>query len=328
MTVADTIEAIRADLDQIVDWLRWAHTEGFTPTGPRTSTSRGERPDWVTVDPDGTPTEPDHQPDEHTDSDRDPDHQPGARHDTGIGDHRTRQAWHRATKALTAADDDLVLAAWCCGHSTQPGPSRVPATATQADRLLTTIRARLDLCDTDTPPARHRLAQARDHVDLAWRTLHGALTVGAANPDDHAVGEDMCLICRIRPTAKAGAQRCHTCQKFWQRSGRRQERPRSLDGQGVAEAKAALARRKARGEGWGDESLSATTPTPAGRAVVTSKAWQLARWWAFALLEGPLLEARVAQLAGLVDRFGRREERAELRRLRVRLDRLRRGQAA
>lgn len=329
MTVHELAHDIRTDLDQITDWLRWAHTEAFVPAGPRSSTAAERPPDLGRLDRDGEPVAADELVEvTHHESGADPDHVPGARHDTGQGDHRTAQAWRRAVKALTAADDELVMAAWCCGHRTQPPPGQVPGSPAEVDLLVARIRARLTLCDSDAAPARARMRRARDHVDLAWRSLHGALVRGAADPDDQAVGEGMCLICAIRPTPSERSLRCSTCQKFWQRSGRKQERPRSLDDPGVAEAKAALVRRKARGEGWGDESFTATVPTPVEVAVRTSRLWALAHGWALALCEGPLLEARVAELADLVDRFGRREERAELRRLRMRLDRARRGEQA
>src|SRR5690606_19391121 len=137
--------------------LRWCHTEAFAPAGPRTTTPGDRGPGLGPVDRDGEPL--DLGSDEPTE--RDPDHVRAPRHDIGQGDHRARQAWHRAVRALTDADHRLLLAAHASGHTTQPPPMRVPATPADADLLLAVVRIRLDLCTLDHPAVRAHMARAR-----------------------------------------------------------------------------------------------------------------------------------------------------------------------
>jgi hypothetical protein len=93
------------------------------------------------------------------------------------------------------------------------------------------------------------------HVDRAWRAMSSVFDRGST--EGVATAEPLCRICHARPVAERKGGRCSTCYQWKARNG--SERPAKLDGAAVAEARAAKARRAARGEGWGDESFSAVT---------------------------------------------------------------------
>lgn len=256
MTVAEDLTGIAEDLHRVDDMLRWAISQAWWPAARPLDAPRGRR-----AIPPLDPT--------------DPDLVPGPRYALGVGDHRAQQAIRTALRHLAAVETELDLAivtAMAAGTIEWGGrPLRWGATIDHPARLLTGIRWRtVTLAHTTTPttvdPAvfavlRRHVRTARREIDMAWRTLDAVVVRGTPDGDEFvfAPGE-LCRICEVRPIRlttrgkKAGDGRCETCKKWRQRNGF--ERPKSLDE--VHEARRWQKVRTARGEGWGDESLSAT----------------------------------------------------------------------
>lgn len=241
-TAADQLAAICSDLTQIDDMARWAYIDGWTPTRP---------------DPDA-PAPPLRDLDDTT---VDRDHVPGSKYDLGLGVHAARAAYIAAAHDLSLAHRWLIVAAHTAGArqvpATEPWPTRMTPplgeflTVTSAMRLIVQVTT----VGTPVPLTRTTLTKARSFTDSAWHHLSALFLKGAADPDEHAVGEDPCKVCGIRPRApkesKTGG-RCHTCNDWFRRN--KFERPTRLDP--VHQARSAQARRRARGEGHGDESFS------------------------------------------------------------------------
>ena len=232
--LADLLDIIRRDLDAIDDSIRWARADGYWPTNatPARPVSIGPPPD-----------------------DRATDRVPGPRDDFGIGSHRRRQAITAATVDLRQAELWITTAAAIVGH-TEP---RHLATRHDADAALaavTAMRPKVDAIAAGTIldclqwaliTASWRLLRARRILDASFREGDDD-TRPPVQPDG-----PNCRICGIRPAApkehRTGG-RCATCKRYRDRHG--YERPRTEDTDGIAGARAAQARRRARGEGWGE----------------------------------------------------------------------------
>lgn len=242
MRIHNLIPIYHRRLDQVEDWARWAHTDGYTPQGRRTT---GTRPAPL---PDPARPEPT------------ADQAHGATYDTGLGDHTSREAFRGTWPHLRAADGFLAVACYLAGHHHQP--SVAPRTLDRLELVDVTvrcaaIRSRLTLLEVD---AGHdirtatALRQSHHALGLAWDLLSAALHRGPADPSTQAVGEKRCIICGIRPRAATKGKRCEVCARWFTRNGT--ERPPSLDRADLSTPAAAQARRRSRGEGWGDESFS------------------------------------------------------------------------
>lgn len=252
MNVADTVAAIRGDIDQIEDMARWAFADGWTPQAPNHDTT--SKPIPVEV----------------RDAQRiglaDPDNVPGLRRDVGLGDAHARSAYRSSAEEIRQAHGLLICAALAAGQRRQPAVKPCPPNSRpelgEMRTALAAIRTLLSLLDgatfDDLGLGRRLMTRARNHTDTAWRHLAAHMQRGAADPLTQAVGEEMCRICDIRPKAEYSGGRCNTCKTWFYRN--KQERPKSLDG--VNSAKAARTRRLRRGEGWGDESLSCAAVRP------------------------------------------------------------------
>lgn len=238
MTVREDLAAIAADLHTIEDHLRWATIQAWWPAGRALDAPRGRA--LPPLDP------------------ADPDRVPGPRHATGLGDHRAQQAITACCTHLAAAESALrtVHAAHIARGDTAPRTvvRRHDPTPVQQVTVCAWYAATLhrDLADQLSPVERRLIRKARRTVDLALGAIGAAL--GDHKPVDEVrlPAKDRCAICGIRPRAPKKGKRCSTCANWRDRHG--YERPRRLDS--IADAKAAQARRRARGEGWGDESLS------------------------------------------------------------------------
>lgn len=262
----DLIDAVDRDLTQILELTRWAYHDAYQPTNAppaRPTQPRGERigVDYH-VDELGDIVDTDRPPPTPSSSWSDPDRMPGARHDFGVGSHAARTAYRRSATPLRRADQHLVIAVYEAGVDRQP-ERQLFAGATLDGRCesLRIMRARLALVPDGAPKACERqLRKVRVQTDRAARMLLVVFERGEADPDQHAVAtSELCRICWVRPKADRSGGRCHACAKWFTRNG--SERPRNLDGPGVADAKRAQRRRLARGEGWGDESFSGARGT-------------------------------------------------------------------
>lgn len=246
MRRAELVTAARKDLDQVLDAILWAHTDGHYRTN---------------ATPEKTPSTGTSRPAPDTD---DPDQVPGARYDLGIGNHRARRAWQTAIELLAQAELRLQIAAYRAAPGAgQPLAVRPRWDSTPAE-LAATIRGahrRLDVIAGGAPStiADDQLGAAATALDEAWRKLK---SLDGGSTEGHATAEKPCRICAIRPQAEKKGERCHTCAQWFHRNG--YERPTKLDEDAVGQARQAQARRRARGEGWGDEAYSAvSTLTPA-----------------------------------------------------------------
>lgn len=245
-TTAELIARCRTDLTLIAQLIPWAHTDAYNPTNAPTErpistlagagTALDELGNWLPAT---------------TTPDPDPDHVPGARYDLGLGSHTSRRAYETAVVHIHAAELSIGTA-WTFTTSRNARLLKPLATDPAAKVLRTIDATRLRLDDLVSPSSqpyavRILIGRAADHLDKAWRSLNGAFTIGAADPDTQAQA-DPCRICEIRAAAERAGGRCHTCKTWRDRNG--YERPTKLDS--VHDAVAAQERRLARGEGYGE----------------------------------------------------------------------------
>jgi len=222
--VSDSLAAIKADLDRIVDAALWAHAHGYNRTGRGLDAEHGT-----------DLSKPEHERDA------------GPVYDLQIGAHTARVAYQHAVTAVSLADRLAAVMLLQEGvtfqHDVEPltGYARPHELRQCANRL----RWRLERIT----PALHarRLEAVRRNFDRAVRSLSKALDHGPA--DGIAHGEKMCRTCGIRPSADRKAE-CDTCATWRRRNG--SARPLKLDADAVNQARAAQARRLARNEGWGE----------------------------------------------------------------------------
>lgn len=229
------LAAIRHDLRLVADQARWAYTQGWWPA----TTERGidlSRPEHVRL--------------------------AGPAYDPAIGDARARHAWAAAVDAVAYTDRVLAVILRYHGVTRQavlhlPAPDLNPVHEPVTLRRVTLHAMwRVDQLAHLGVRSRH-FDQPRRRLDAAARALSAALDHGPA--DGIAHGEKPCKTCRIRPQAERarpdGTRRpskgreCDTCAIWRTRNGH--PRPTSLDEGPVKRARAAQARRHARGEGWG-----------------------------------------------------------------------------
>jgi hypothetical protein len=218
--VTDPLERIVADLSRLVDQAKWAHTHGHWKAGHGLQAEHG------------------------TDLSRpEADRLKGPRFDIEVGDHNARVAYQQACQAVTLVDVTLAAVT----HGPQP-PVRPLTVYARPHELEQAARSALDRAGRVHNPDDHRrhLNHAATALDRAVRSLSKALDVGPA--DGIAHGEKMCRTCGIRPSADRKTE-CDTCATWRRRNGT--TRPVTLDHDVVNQARAAQARRMARGEGWG-----------------------------------------------------------------------------
>lgn len=255
----DVLSAIRDDSRQIFELSAWCHNDGFWPKGPA--------PDRVA----GV-----HQQDVFG---RDQEDVPDAyRFDIGVGDNRSREAFESTAWLVTFIDLRLAAAFQALGvvsplfGSTAPRfalvrPDSPLSVRGEALRLsLLRIEAIAECWDNSygRSPKEHRVRQkearveladprisppsARNAADLAVRRLSKALARGAT--DGLATAEKYCTNCKMQPVGERTGDRCPACSQYKWRSGGI-ERPASRYLADNAEAFAAAARRRARGDGFG-----------------------------------------------------------------------------
>lgn len=228
---AEDIYLICADLDRLVDQARWAHTHGYAKTGRGLDAARG-----------GDLSKPESE------------RMSGPRYDIEVGAHLARTAYRHACR--TVHRSNLILARALL-PTTSFQPEIVKLTPyehpTQLARAAHALKDRLLLAD----PKLHAgtLRRVASAIDGCVRRLSRALDAGP--PEGIAFAR--CKTCQIRPQAERAkedgtsrpskAGECHTCAEYRVRNGR--PRPISLDTGPIREAKAAQARRIARGEHWG-----------------------------------------------------------------------------
>ena len=221
MTLTD---AIRDDLDKLVDQAMWAHGYGYAKAGRGLDAEHGadlSRPEQERA--------------------------AGPVFDLEVGDHKARVAYQHAIVAVSRADVWLAAALAASGTGFQP-PARVLTVYERPDALRRAARrVTWRLHQLDEGANRKLLDTIRASFDRAVRDLSKALDHGST--DGIAHGEAMCRTCAIRPSADRKTE-CDTCATWRRRNGA--PRPIKLDADAVNQARAAQARRLARGEGWGE----------------------------------------------------------------------------
>lgn len=251
MNLSELVARCRADLVDIRENLRWAHADGYNATNATQSRDRQS----IHVVDDEAPVEA--APIVLEESD--PDKVKGPRFDLGIGDHQSRTAYRHSVDYLRRAEGYLAIAVWRLGAKHQPAIVRpVPSMHLgYLERCIAGNVVRLgmitDRAPTSTRRVDRQVENAARELDRAWHSLNHAFERGSIDPDSQAFA-DACRICGIRPNAPKSGGRCNTCYVWKQRNGF--ERPTTLDS--VHDARLAKQRRIRRGDGWGDESLSAT----------------------------------------------------------------------
>ena len=260
MNVDELIAQIRADLVSIDENLRWAYFDGHQRTNaapPRRRRDPGPAftlPD--VVEPPRIWREPAPLVKPPPPPPRNPDAVTAPLHDIGLGVHRSRDAWRRAAPLLARAELRLTVA----GVIAAPGSFQVrllakgPHTLERVTRAIAVMKVRLDPIDPATlnpdhlRHVRRELADAARLLDQCWRLLDAVFAGdGGHDEDDVDNKTPWCRVCGIRRQEPKAGKRCNTCARWFHRHG--YERPTSRDG--IAAARDAARRRRARGEGWG-----------------------------------------------------------------------------
>lgn len=236
------VKRCREDLVSLEDTIRWARSDGY-------QRSNAERPRRLPP------------PSSEVEKSEGPDVVHAPRFDLGIGNHRARAALGSVVPAMVKAEAHLMLAVHLAGVKPQPRrvqPTREAGPAVLLD-CVTACRERVQLLDGAglDRAAWGQLEAGYRQVDRAWRLMASVFDRGPT--EGVATAEPMCRICKARPVAEKAGGRCHTCKSWRDRNGH--ERPAKLDAGTIGAARAAKARRTARGEGWGDESFSAVVQT-------------------------------------------------------------------
>lgn len=218
---ASTVAAITRDLHLIADQARWAHTHGWWAEGHGLDSEHGT---------DLSRTE--HQ------------RQDGPTYDIEIGSHPARVAYQHA--ATTVARCDVLLAAVIVDQGGRAQPPLLPLNTYSPPTVLAQVAGHAAWRATHTEPHR-RLDAVRKSLDRTVRGLGKALDHGPIPYTSHQ--QSPCRTCTIRDRAPRKAE-CDTCATWRARHGGA-TRPADLDLGPLNEARAAQARRLARGEGWG-----------------------------------------------------------------------------
>lgn len=305
MSHADLVDHARNDLSQIVreHWLIWCHSNAYFATKPDRDRPSGPPEairSWVAqLAAESTERKP--RPSDQV---------------VGDGDPRSRVAWHESVSELAAAHDCLVAATWAWDVPFTEGtwPLTQPAqNPLEAESSARSMLIRLGRPVTDGKA----LAESVRHVATAWHALSAVFLAGRADQETQAVGEPCTNPhgkCPNPSSEKEAGGRCRACGSWRRRNTF--ERPESVCTDGVDEARAAQARRLARGDSFGDEGLSCTTLPP---IVIPRPAPTFASPTAM-ITE---LEAAVAGLrAKIAAGHGDVEDRLERNRLEARIRRL------
>lgn len=220
-----TVEAVLADLDKLVDQAMWAHAAGYGKAGRGLDAERG-------VDLSKTEKE----------------REDGPTFDLQIGDHGCRVAYQRAVRAVSRSDRLAAGLLLRQGVTMQLPyePLNDYAAPFYLRRAAHRLRWRLDRVDADQ---HRRLTTMRTALDRAIRGLSKALDYGPTTSYT-AHRENPCRTCGIRERVAKKAE-CATCAT-WRVRHDGKTRPVELDLGPVRQARAAQARRAARGEGWGE----------------------------------------------------------------------------
>lgn len=244
----DVLDALRADITRIRDDSAWAFHNGWWPKGADPDRVVGDAQDVIGRDEDDEEKEiPEH-----------------IKRDIGVGCRRSRQAFQDTAYLVTFLEMQLVVALRWLGEDVQPPFSTISRRSTLEDRFqaLSMAEWRLmmiaELWDEAPRPwqskARKALSDhrgpvpsARSAADRAVRLLAEAFSQGST--DGIATAEKYCSNCGMQPVGERTGPRCPACSQYKWRSG--MERPPKLYLADNAEAFAAAARRRARGDGFG-----------------------------------------------------------------------------
>lgn len=227
----NNLQAIADDLPKLVEQARWAYTHGWWRTGRGLDKEVGRS--LSMSEDDALAAAP--------------------LYDIDIADHRSRVAYQHAVRCVRRAD--VLLASLVTGPQIPLAHLTPYSNPDELAHAAHVVEAR---CYRVTSSKHRRVVAVRSSIDRAIRGLSKALDAGPADGIAHA--EKMCVTCRIRPQAERekpdGTWRAHkggecsVCAQWRTRNG--SSRPAAkLDGNWLSEAKAAQARRRARGEDFG-----------------------------------------------------------------------------
>lgn len=218
-----SIEAIRDDLAKIIDQAMWAHGYGYSKAGRGLDAERG-------VDLSRTERE----------------REEGPTYDLEIGDHRARVAYQAAVRNVSRADRLTAAMLYEDGvrYQLPVEPLDLYVAPFYLRRCAHRLSWRLERLDADLH--RKRVEAIRKAFDRTIRGLSKAMDHGTAVS---ALKENPCRTCGIRERRPKGTE-CKTCET-WRMRHDGQPRPVKLDADSINQARAAQARRMARGEGWG-----------------------------------------------------------------------------
>lgn len=220
-----TVEAICADLDKLVDGAMWAHAYGYSKAGRGLDAEHG------------------------TDLSRtELERERGDVYDLDIGHHKARVAYQGAVRSVSRADRLVAAMLLGQGLTYQLPVDRLDDYAFPFYLRRSAWRLRWRLSRVDEDQHKHRLVTIRSNLDRAVRGMTKALDSGSTVVYT-AHRERPCRTCGIRERASKKAE-CNTCAT-WRARHDGATRPITLDTGPLNEARAAQARRMARGEGWG-----------------------------------------------------------------------------
>ena len=180
---------------------------------------------------------------------------PGARWDLGTGSHAARQALQVAIGQIGAAERYAGLALYLTdGRKMRMSKVRGTSSPRTILAALAHIRVALGALTglTILPKVVECVRRVAKHLDKAWKELSALFNVGGADPGTQAVGER----CRNSERGCPGTRekgcggRCVTCNNFFR--NHQYEKPEAQFPRDHAQGVAAQARRRQRGEGYGN----------------------------------------------------------------------------
>lgn len=217
------LSELPTDLRAISVDIRWAFNDGYTPARSI------ERTSGIITGPDNVK---------------------GPKFDFGIGNHKSREAFHTACKLLKATEVRLAVAILYTNKSKLSKLAAKDQPLRMLDHSLCMTLVIQDLLLQEE--AMSQVVKAYSHSWQCRCSLQSALQtpVKELKPD---IEVSKCFVCELRLASdKASGGRCDTCYQYLHRKGK--ERPKALDKGSSSfyeEALAAQRKRKAVGAGYG-----------------------------------------------------------------------------
>lgn len=217
------IEAILDDLERLLDSAMWAHTHGYSKAGRGLDAEHGA---------DLSRTEAERAE--------------GPTYDLDLGDHRCRVAYQHAVRAVSRSDRRVAAMLLADGYAMQLPVEMLNDYVFPYYLRRTIHRLRWRLRRVNEETHKERLRSVEVMIRRAADGLADALEDGTKLYTAHK--DNPCPTCGVRDKA-AKKSECNTCSSYRFLHGHARDPKKDRDS--ISQARAAQARRRARGEGWG-----------------------------------------------------------------------------